>query len=174
MIPEPLIEAVKTIPPLLEGLACPWAITGSLGIAIQGMQVEVHDVDIQTDRQGAYLIQDRLQAYGVRDVRFSAAARIRSHLGEFRVGKVKVEVMGDVEKRLPDGTWLAPPDLSRIVVHVLFAGMVVPAIDLAHEEGAYRILGRVERADQIAAFLQESRGAPCGADLASCQPGDGM
>jgi hypothetical protein len=161
-IPEPFVQAIKIIHRLFAGLDCPWAFTGSLGMAIQGMQVQVHDIDIQTDQQGAYLIQDRLQAYGVREVGFSESARIRSHFGEFRIGKVKVEVMGDVEKRLPDGTWLAPPDLSRIVVGVPFAGRIVPAIDLPHEEIAYRILGRVERADQIAAFLRESRGAPGG------------
>ena len=164
MIPEPFAEVVKRIHDLLSGLECPWAFTGSLGMAMQGMQVKVHDVDIQTDRQGAYLIQDRLQAYGVREVRFPAAARIRSHLGEFRIGDVKVEVMGDVEKCLPDGTWQVPPELSRIVARVPFAGMLVPAIDLAHEESAYRILGRVERADQIAAFLVGSRGASDGSD----------
>lgn len=31
-----------------------WVVTGSLGLSLQGMDMEVHDIDIQTDKAGAY------------------------------------------------------------------------------------------------------------------------
>lgn len=31
-----------------------WVMTGSLGLALQGRDVEVHDIDIQTGKSGAY------------------------------------------------------------------------------------------------------------------------
>jgi len=49
-----------------------WALTGSLGHALQGVPVEVHDVDIQTDREGAYEIERRFSEFVVRRVRFSS------------------------------------------------------------------------------------------------------
>ena len=33
-----------------------WVVTGSLGMALQGMPVTVHDIDLQTDAAGAYKI----------------------------------------------------------------------------------------------------------------------
>jgi hypothetical protein len=37
----------------------PWAVTGSLGMALQGMELAVHDIDLQTSREGAYEIERR-------------------------------------------------------------------------------------------------------------------
>lgn len=34
-----------------------WAVTGSLGFALQGVPVEPNDIDIQTDKRGAYEIE---------------------------------------------------------------------------------------------------------------------
>ncbi len=31
-----------------------WVVTGSLGMALQGVDIEVHDIDIQTNQHGAH------------------------------------------------------------------------------------------------------------------------
>lgn len=65
--------------------------------------------------------------------------------------------MGAIEKRLPDGTWESPVDIRphRRWVHV--ASFVVPVLDLAYEERAYRLLGRSERADLLRPYLAGAR-----------------
>ena len=45
-----------------------WVVTGSLGMALQGMDIEVHDIDIQTDEQGASEIEGLLFEYVVNPV----------------------------------------------------------------------------------------------------------
>ena len=37
----------------LEDKPIIWVLTGSLGMALQGVPVQVHDIDIQTDKEGA-------------------------------------------------------------------------------------------------------------------------
>ena len=64
--------------------------------------------------------------------------------------------MGDVEKRLVDGSWAPPPELSRHRRFVMVAALQVPVMSLAYEAEAYELLGRPERAALIRTVLSES------------------
>lgn len=82
-----------------------WVVTGSLGFALQGVSVEVHDIDIQADKEGAYEIERRLSEFVSTKVALSSTERIRSDFGTLMIDGIKVEIMGDIQKRLEDGSW---------------------------------------------------------------------
>lgn len=132
-----------------------WALTGSASFALQGMGVQVHDIDIQTDRDSAYRLGALLEEYRVEPVRFCGTEKIRSHFGRFQVGQAQVEVMGDIEKRLPGGGWESPPDLGELTRYVALEGMRLPVLSLGYEARAYRTMGRAARAEEIERYLQE-------------------
>src|SRR5579884_315732 len=85
-----------------------WVLTGSLSFALQGIALQPHDIDLQSDEAGAYEIERRFSEFVVRKVTFSTAEKIRSHLGALSIDGIQVEVMGDISKRLDDGTWEEP------------------------------------------------------------------
>lgn len=60
-----------------------WAITGSLGFALQGVATLVRDIDVQTDGPGAFAIEKRFAAYVLKPVEFSATDRVHQGV-EFR------------------------------------------------------------------------------------------
>ncbi len=126
-----------------------WVVTGSLSFALQGLPLEPHDIDIQTDTEGAYEIERRFFSQVSRNVTFASTERMRSHFGALLIDGIIVEIMGDVQKRLKDGTWEAPVDLRshRQVVHI--EGMDIPMPSLAYEAQAYLKLGRLERAEML-------------------------
>ncbi|SFJ95488.1 nucleotidyltransferase domain-containing protein [Thermoflavimicrobium dichotomicum] len=126
-----------------------WALTGSLGMALQGVPVEVHDIDIQTNRSGAYRLEELFSAYVARRVAFSSTDRIRSHFGALNIRGIQVEIMGDIEKRLPDGTWEEPVDLRTVRHFIEVEGRRIPVLSLDYEYEAYLKLGRAEKADLI-------------------------
>lgn len=74
-------------------------MTGSTSFAIQGMDIEPHDIDIQTDEVTAYLLGDLLKDYVIQPISFSGTDKIRSHFGKFLMDDMEVEVMGDIQKR---------------------------------------------------------------------------
>jgi hypothetical protein len=129
-----------------------WAVTGSFSFALQGLPLEPHDIDIQTDTEGAYEIERRFFSQIGRKVAFSSTKRMRSHFGALLIEGIVVEIMGDVQKRLEDGMWETPVDLKshRQFIHV--EGMDIPVLALTYEAQAYLKLGRLERA----AMLQEA------------------
>ena len=123
-----------------------WALTGSLAHRIQGVPVEVHDVDVQTDERGAYRIADVFRNEVVRKVRLRRSANVESHFGELVVHGISVEVMGALRKRLRDGSWEPPVDVAAHRVLVPCGSLEVPALSLRYEARAYEALGRAERA----------------------------
>jgi hypothetical protein len=131
-----------------------WAITGSLGFALQGIEVEMHDVDIQTDSTGAYEIERRLSTYCIRKVAYSEAQRIRSHFGVMEIGGIRVEIMGALQKRLPDGKWEDPVDINPHRRWVDWKGMRLPVLSVEYEYRAYTILGRTEKAAVLREWLE--------------------
>ncbi len=152
------LPAIRVISAGLEGMTEPWAITGSLGFALQGSGVEIHDIDLQTSQAGAFDIERHLSAFSKKAVVFSEAEQIRSYFGSLEIGGIKVEIMGSVQKRLPDGTWEAPVDVSPLRAWIDYAGLRLPAMDLEYEYQAYRILGRIERAALLREWLDAHPG----------------
>ena len=74
-------------------------MAGSLSLALQGVNVEPNDIDLLTDRQGAFRINEILKKYEKKKVEYSEAEKVSSFLGVFEIQGVKVEVMGDYRER---------------------------------------------------------------------------
>ncbi len=154
MIDDHLSDALRLILDRMAHRPVVWAITGSLGHALQGLPLTPDDIDIQTDAAGAYAIGRIFADRTSIPVRFVVSERVRSHLGALALGSVSVEIMGEVEKRLPDGSWTYPPALIEHRQFVDAGGRTVPVLSLAYEARAYEILGRTARADLLRAYLR--------------------
>jgi hypothetical protein len=135
-----------------------WTVTGSLGFALQGVSVTPRDIDLQTTAAGAYEIERRCSEYATRPVAFAIAERIQSHFGALDVGGMPVEIMGDIQKCLPDGSWGPPTDLPRHRRYVAFEEERIPVLSLAYEAAAYRTLGRLETAAMLERWLRAHPG----------------
>ena len=132
-----------------------WAITGSLGLALQSVPAEVHDIDIQTDERGAYKIEFLFSKFVIKKVAFSSAEKIRSHFGALMLDGIKVEIMGNVQKRLEDGSWEEPADLNRYKRIVEIEGMRVPVLSLEYEYQAYVKLGRADKVEMLRKWFHD-------------------
>jgi hypothetical protein len=131
-----------------------WAITGSLGMTLQGMDLKVHDIDIQTDRGGAFEIEGKFSENIIDPVRYSQSERIRSYLGKLGIDGIQVEIMGDIQKRIDEKTWEEPVQVEHHRKWVNIDGMQIPVLSLEYEYQAYLKLGRVERAEMLREWLQ--------------------
>jgi hypothetical protein len=157
MLPEKYFTVLRQIITRLDGCPQPWVITGSLGMALQGVPLEVNDIDIQTDQAGAYEVERRLFEFVKQPVRYKASERIRSYLGELDIDGVKVEIMGAIQKRLDDLGWEDPVQVERYRHWITVAGMRVPVLRLEYEQQAYLRMGRVAKAELLQKWLQSGK-----------------
>lgn len=144
-LPAAFLPVLHQIHAALHGRDILWAITGSTSFALRGLPFIPKDIDLQTDKDGAYALEAVLRDFVVQPVTFSGTERIRSHFGQLHIGGIKVEIMGDVEKWV-NGRWQPPPDLTQHRKFVKFDGLELPVLSLAHEREAYEKMGRWETA----------------------------
>jgi hypothetical protein len=145
------IDTLEVVYTALAGSSVVWVLTGSLSFAIRGMPFDVHDIDIQTDQSGSYEIERILHAYRHKKVTFVVGDEIRSHFGQLCINGVTVEIMGDIQKKRPDGSWEEAVDLERYRQYVKKNSMLVPVLSLEYEYHAYQLLGR----EHVAALLRQ-------------------
>ncbi len=153
MIDPIYLNVLRQIHARLSNTDVNWVVTGSLGFALQGVPVQPNDIDIQTDKVGAYKIESLFADVVVRKVKFSATERIKSHFGALQVDGIEVEIMGDIQKRDTDGIWEEIVDPAHYKQMVEIAGLLVPVLSLEYEYQAYLKFGRVEQAKMLRRWL---------------------
>ncbi|GAH37169.1 unnamed protein product [marine sediment metagenome] len=153
MLNPDYLKALRNINARLNNTSVNWAVTGSVGFALQGVPVEPNDIDIQTDKRGAYEIERHLSEFVTKRVKFSSTERIRSYFVELMIDGIKVEIMGDIQKRLEDGSWENPVDLEYHKRVVEVEGMKVSVLSLEYEYQAYMKLGRIDKAKMLRKWL---------------------
>ena len=134
-----VIEALKLIGQRLNNQGIKWMVVGGTSLALQGVDVESHDIDILTNEEGAFRIAELLKEYEVEPMRFKCSELFRSYLGEFEIKGVKVEVMGDLEAKM-GGKWVRVEVIPHESVEV--EGVEIPVPSLREQLKAYEMLGR--------------------------------
>jgi hypothetical protein len=155
MIPNAYFKVIQEIMNRLKGNAITWVVTGSLGMALQGVPVEIHDIDIQTDQNGAYEIEKRFAEYGIQSVHYLESERMRSHFGKLEIDGITVDIMGDIQKRLDDQSWETSVEIERYRRWVEVGEMRIPVLSLEYEYQAYLTLGRSDKAEMLRSWLQK-------------------
>ena len=135
-----------------------WVLTGSGGLRLQGVDVAVHDLDIQSDEPGIYELARRMARFTKRAPQLMEGERIRSHFGSLLVEGVLVELMGDIQHRKQDGSWDEPPELLSLKRWVPWKGQLIPVLDLRYEARAYSLLGRDDKVKAIRSVLARPAG----------------
>jgi hypothetical protein len=138
----------------LEGSNVHWVVTASLNLALRGLPVQVRDIDVLTDKPGAYEIERCFARYVVRPVSLRTSERIRSYFGVLLLEGVDVEVMAELEVLDEVEGWQPTPPLASHREVIVWRGMPIPVRSLDAEHIAYQQLGRTERAELVRRWLQ--------------------
>jgi predicted nucleotidyltransferase len=131
MISKKLLIALKNIHEKLKDEKINWVLIGSTNLALQEIKIKPRDIDILTDKKGAFEINNLLKEYEVKPVRFSNSKLFGSqYFGEFKIGDIKVEVIGKLKKK------------KLVTKIVKIDGMSLPVVSLEEELKAYEALRR--------------------------------
>ncbi len=154
LIPPEFVASLREIYGRLAASDIVWVVTGSLGLAIKGIPLTPHDIDIQTDREGVEAFARLFRSEMVEAPHFRESEHTRSWFAVFEINGIRVDVMGDVQHRDAHGGWESPPNLAANRIFIQVAEMAVPTLTLEFEEGAYRAMGRWGKAEWIRQYLR--------------------
>jgi len=128
-----------------------YVIVGSTNLALQGVNVKPKDVDILTDKKGAYSINERLKEYETLNVEWRKSKRFNSYFGKFNINGVEVEVMGELHNNIPPvEVW---KDFDKNKVKIKINNSFIYGISLEKELQAYTVMKK-KKLKQLKEFLK--------------------
>ena len=81
-----------------------WALTGSAGLRLQGVDVQVHDLDIQTNEQTITILEQCLAQFMKEPVHFLESVGMQSLDGKAEIENIEIEILANIAHKLPDGS----------------------------------------------------------------------
>jgi hypothetical protein len=127
----------------LDRLGLEYKVVGGASATLHGVPLPVKDLDLEVSAEGAYRFQQHFGEYAFQPVAISESAVYRSHFGKFEIDGVKIEVMGDLQRREGD-CWV--PTWTRTLDLLDLDGVSVRVSWLEEETLGYIRRGRLERA----------------------------
>jgi hypothetical protein len=152
-LPDTHLRSLSLLLQWLPPAKYTWALTGSAGLRLQGVDVPIHDLDIQTDENNLRLIEVRLADFIKTPVHLWESTGMRSLDGKAVIEGVEIELLANIAHRNPDGSWSSYTDLSRLI-WVETCGLHIPVFPLQDELAAYEAMGRTEKAALIRKVVQ--------------------
>jgi hypothetical protein len=152
MIPEQHFKALEIIVNTLKGTGIDWAVIGSTNLALQGVDVEVHDIDLLTDKTGACKASEAFKEYIVKPVEYKEKGSFKSYNGLFKIEGIDIEVIGEIQHKLPNGEWSKKSRIDDKLL-ITYHGLHIPLTPLRAEYEAYKSMGRLEKAEKIKQVL---------------------
>ena len=144
MIPDKFIEVIRLINARIPK-DVKWALDGSTSLALQGINITPHDIDILSDSEGAVRIGNSLNEFNTTPVTHSNNEKYDSFFGIFRIMGIKVEVMGDL-RVCRNGEWsqVQNPDTAGVFI-VELDGIRVPVVSLKSQAKSGYLEERMKR-----------------------------
>lgn len=129
----------------LNAAGIDYRVVGSAALALHGIDVTVHDLDLEMSRADANRFQARFAAQATMPVAWRESEHLRSYFGRYEIDGVQVEVMAEFERRRR-GRWL--PSLSATRDERDLDGTPVRLLSLEEEVLAQLRRGRLQKVAQ--------------------------
>lgn len=148
-----IIEVLKKVYDILSSSDVLWILSGSVSLAIQGVEVEPNDdIDILTDEAGSNKIYLLLKEYCIKKPKYSSNEKYRSYFSIYKIGKMKIEVMGDFQYKLKEGNWSEKNHLHEIH-EICYEDMKLKVLEVKQELEEYKNLDRLDKVQKIEKFI---------------------
>jgi len=132
-----------------------WALTGSAGLRLQGVNIPVHDLDLQTDAKTIFLLEEKLAEFMKVPVHVWETEHTRSYHGQAEIDGLQVELLGDIRHRGADSSWDSQLNLESVRVWVEWKHVRIPVLSLRYEALAYERMGRLQKAEIIRSTIRK-------------------
>jgi len=152
-----VLEALELISEKLKDKKIKWVISGSTSLLLQGIVEKANDIDIMTDKEGAFRLSKIFKDYELKPVKFSRTKIIKSYWGKLKIGDKEVDIMGEFSEKIGN-KWvnisrqrLESPKIKKI------GNIEVPVTTLESHLLSYRVLGRkkdIEKIKKIEEFMK--------------------
>ena len=139
--PKNFQKTVLFLAKILKGRQ--YAFRGTAGLVLQGLDMNVDDIDIVCDMDTAEASNELLADFVTEPVSFKETSKLKSYFGKFKINNILVEVYGDWQIKDLKGNWGEAFDASDDEVNEIeFQGRRVRVVKPGTELSVFAKLGR--------------------------------
>jgi ABC-2 type transport system ATP-binding protein len=153
-LPESHANALKILLDLIPPDKYGWTLTGSANLRLQGIELDVHDLDVECNLEDIRKIEKALSGYIKTPLRVWETEKTRSLDGKCEIEGVEIELIAGLEIMNPEGIWMSYKKQSH-KTWLEWQGLQVPVIPLYEEAVYYHERGREEKARLIEGRMRE-------------------
>jgi hypothetical protein len=132
----------------------PYKVVGGAALALHGISIQVKDLDIETNRSGAFRFQEIFNNHTLQPVDLRENENYCSYYGRFCINGIIVEIMGDVLRKEISG-WVPTSSSTQTIIDL--HGVPITCSWLEEETLAYIRRGRLNRAAKCLVHCDQSR-----------------
>ena len=155
VFPEKIGLALKFVAKRLSHENIKWILVGSAGLCLQGIDIKPNDLDILTDKNGAYEMGRLFKEFEIQPVKYSESDKFASHIGKFNIKNISVEVMGGLKIKHKSKWKNDFVRCSKDMFFIAYEGIKIPVSSLKIQAENYRMLGRWAKAKKIEILLNQ-------------------
>jgi hypothetical protein len=135
-IPAGMVEVLLLLRETFKDYHIKWVLVGSTCLALQGIDLPAHDIDIITNANDAQACNEILEENLRVPVAWGETANYASFFGQFSINSIQVEIMGDLQvwqcgEWVPLVSYLVKPILIKLV------GQLIPVSSLKDQLVGY-------------------------------------
>lgn len=140
-LPENYKEAVIYISDKAKGTDINYCFRGTTSLILQGYDMNVDDVDILTDENGAVEFDEVFKDIMTESVGYKKSPKFISHYGKFKYKDVLGEVYGDWQIKDSKGVWSEPFNASN-KIEISYEGRTIFVTPVDMELACFAKMGR--------------------------------
>jgi hypothetical protein len=130
-----------------------YCVRGTASLVLQGIDMNVDDIDVLCDEKTALLVNDLLKEYLVEVISYKESDKFKSYFGKFNIDGVLVEFMGHWQIKDKYGNWSKVYDGS-VYNTVSVNDFVVKVTKIEDELTMFLAMGRFNAYQKIKKQLQ--------------------
>lgn len=156
MINEKILNVLKTFYSKVNPNEIPWILTGSFSFELRGVDIYANDdIDILAKGADCEKISKLLKDYVISPNKFVETNNYRSYVCRYKIDGIDLDVLGDAQYKLPDGSWSEIPNMNDYEAFE-YDGMRLHVFPLLREARDYRAMGKNEKAEAILQKIKSS------------------
>jgi len=146
-LPQKFLDALVLFSSKVKDNNINWAIFGSLNLALQGVDVTPHDIDIITDYSGFKKIEAILANYISVPSKYKEKLLFKSYYLILNINGIEFEIIAEIEERI-SGKWQKSNRLKN-KTFVNYNNLTIPYMELNAELIMYKAMGRDDKVKLI-------------------------